>query len=306
MGNLVTITDNAETDVGLVGDEAAQQTLYYAPQPGLTQLQPSPKQQIQQPQTVAFDAPVSSSEGGNDPWRSLPLHHAVATGAASSELNRLVVHEGCDVDQQDATGSTPLHLACYFGHEHCARWLANRGRARYLKDLDGNTPAEVARQNGNMRLAELVEEKMTEGGLANARWGSRRAAEEKKEEQLYVELDRMQSRLSQLQASEKRARAELEREVAERVKLFRRVVSSTIDSTSESSALDLVGDLRLQIAEFKAQRDALSAELGLVNSAVSDLEMLLGSAADHESKRGGAAQQYETPSARLRACLRKI
>ena len=266
---------------------------------------------------------TSNNTSSNNPWRELPLHHAAATGAASSELNRLVVHEGYDVDALDASGSTPLHLACYFGHEHCVKWLANRGRARYVRDMDGNTPAEIARQHGHTELADIVEERMTEGAK---QMGTRRAfAEEKKEEQLYVELDRLQSKVSQLKASEKRARSELDHEVAERVKLFRTIMQggSNEDKAQQLNALDLVSDLRIQIIEFKSQRDALSAELKMVEEVISGFELLVGSGGatnnaqqkmQHGNKNDSSDpaarmvtdEYYVSPSTRLKACLRKI
>ena len=280
--------------------------------------------------------PSNNNNNNSSNWSDYPLHHAAATGAPSSELNRLVVHEGYDVDQVDGTGSTPLHLAAYYGHEHCAKWLLNKGRARYIKDFDGNTPADLARQCGNLALAESIEEQMNPASLSvrprsshnRNNGGSSHGSSGGlgggggKEEQLYLELDRAQSKIASLKASEKRARQELEQEVAERVKLFRAFVGNqqqvssndnNLASSSSSSlaslkpdfnALDVITDMRLQIVEYKSQRDSMAAELKLVEEAISDFELFL--TGERSKQNGSVNEDYISPSARIKACLRKV
>ena len=333
MGNLLSNSEEAlEGDTlhgQFQGDYTAQSTPNYVESSGLV------PQHIIQGNQIPLQGMhynlggAASGQAGVFPQPSwgneFPLHHAAATGAPTSELNRLVVHEGLDVDEVDHSGSTPLHLAAYYGHDHCVKWLVNKGRARYLKDVDGNTPADVARQNGNVVLAEQIESHMNSASVAGSlrlrAAGGGTVGSQSKEEQLFFELDRAQSKIAALKASEKRARQELENEVAERIKLFRALVNKdvTVPSNSQErsersnhlNALDVLQDMRTQIVEYKAQRDALAAEMKLIEEAISDFELLLTGSSNQVRPANNGAQgdddlAYISPSARLRACLRKV
>jgi hypothetical protein len=99
--------------------------------------------------------------------------------------------------------------------------------------------------------------------------------------------------IAKLKASERRVRLELEQEIAERMKLFRSLVGNAV----APDVMDSMGDMRLQIVDFKAQRDSLAAELKLVEAAVADFELFIS---------GERMALEGSPSERLKACLRRI
>lgn len=233
-----------------------------------------------------------------------PLHEAAALGAPIPELNRLIVQEGYDVNQMDDQGNTPLHLAAYYGHEQQVLWLLNKGTARFMKDHDGLSPADNARQNGFTELAERIQAASSNSNPVSIR-RDRKEGFRAKEEALYQEVDRTKSQVASLKASEKRVRAELEREVAERVKLFRSIINKDTKG-EELNVLENAADMRIQVVEYKAQRDALAAEMKLVEEAIADFEFFLdGERAKRSTAKEEGGEQEISPSSRLRACLRR-
>ncbi|WAR08062.1 HACE1-like protein [Mya arenaria] len=88
------------------------------------------------------------------------LHHAANCG--SYECLCQLLKKGSDVNIQDTSGNTPLHLAARNGHKRCViHWLAANGRTEILgdvyrlignidiEDAQGQTALHVASQNGS-------------------------------------------------------------------------------------------------------------------------------------------------------------
>lgn len=237
------------------------------------------------------------------------LHRACAVGSTNGVLERLVVEDGYDANSVDEHGATPLHLAAFYGHKRAVVWLIEKGAAKSFKDSGGHTPADLARESGFEDIADLIEAAEI-AALPFHR--DRRRVVDKEREARFVELDRAQSKIVALKASEKRAKMELEAEIAERVKLFRALVSGR--NGGDVDALDSLADMRIQLVEYKKQRDALAAEMKLVEDAVGDFETFVTGEqrrAKPKSKNDRNDKNEETiddpsPSARLRACLRRI
>ncbi len=64
----------------------------------------------------------------------------------------------CSRYQKSGSGWTFLHQAAYFGHEAACRDLIRRGAAIDARTHDSRTPADVAKQKGHTKLAELLEQ----------------------------------------------------------------------------------------------------------------------------------------------------
>jgi len=84
------------------------------------------------------------------------LHCASYFGVAEV-LATLIEPEGCDVNQRDCIGYTPLMWAAQRGHEAAARLLLIRGKVDPNKpDNDGRTPLWPASLNGHASVVRLL------------------------------------------------------------------------------------------------------------------------------------------------------
>ena len=82
---------------------------------------------------------VSDSDGDT------PLHHATAR-ANSEQSIRLLIRYGANVNAQNRFGTAPLHNCVKFGEMDSIRVLLEHGARRTIKDNNGRTPSDVAKQ----------------------------------------------------------------------------------------------------------------------------------------------------------------
>lgn len=74
------------------------------------------------------------------------------------EVTKYLIAHGAAIDGLAAFDSTPLHGAALYGAINTAKHLIQSGAATSLKDSQGRTPAQVARESNNLDLAILLEE----------------------------------------------------------------------------------------------------------------------------------------------------
>lgn len=85
------------------------------------------------------------------------LHYAAASG--DDAIATLLLERGAKIDalSPKASGAlTPLMMAAREGKASTARVLLGKGAKRGLKDVEGRTAAQIARQAGHDELAELL------------------------------------------------------------------------------------------------------------------------------------------------------
>ncbi|KAK1804610.1 hypothetical protein P4O66_020599, partial [Electrophorus voltai] len=82
------------------------------------------------------------------------VHQACRYGHAK-HLEHLLFY-GADMQVQNATGNTALHICALYKEETCARVLLERGVNRDIKNHRGQTPFQVAIIAGNFELAEFI------------------------------------------------------------------------------------------------------------------------------------------------------
>ncbi|PQE33196.1 Glycerophosphodiester phosphodiesterase GDE1 protein [Rutstroemia sp. NJR-2017a WRK4] len=86
---------------------------------------------------------------------------ALATKSNFKTIVRLLVDAGVDINWQDATGETALHVAARFGHEECAEVLL-RGTPDQKADFQlaeksfAWTPLHIACVDGHLNIVELL------------------------------------------------------------------------------------------------------------------------------------------------------
>jgi len=86
---------------------------------------------------------------------------AIATRANFTPIVKMLVHAGVDINWQDKTGETALHIAARFGHEECARVLL-RGTDEQKANLGlaeksfAWTALHIAAVDGHLSVAQLL------------------------------------------------------------------------------------------------------------------------------------------------------
>src|SRR5437773_5278512 len=86
-----------------------------------------------------------------------PLHSAVATdaGAVDIETVRMLLDNGADPNAKSQSGSTPLHTVGFTGDRESLDLLMRHGADLAIKNNDGKTAAEIARERGH-KIAERL------------------------------------------------------------------------------------------------------------------------------------------------------
>jgi len=84
-----------------------------------------------------------------------PIHSASADGG-STEIGRLLLDAGADVNVRQPGGFTPLHAAAQGGNAELVELLLERGADRDVRLDDGRTPEDLARESGHGDVAKTL------------------------------------------------------------------------------------------------------------------------------------------------------
>ncbi|MGL4394748.1 MAG: ankyrin repeat domain-containing protein [Brevinema sp.] len=87
-----------------------------------------------------------------------PVHWAAAQGY--TEMLKVLVDKGYDINTQDASGFTPLHYAVASGKFESVEFLVNRGADLYLVNQNKLTPMSLAAQTGEQKIVDYLFVKM--------------------------------------------------------------------------------------------------------------------------------------------------
>jgi len=84
-----------------------------------------------------------------------PLYHAILMSL--TEVMKLLLANGADINAVSRYGMTPLHCAVTHGEVEVAHLLLENGADTTLRDLNGHTPAMLAREGDHEYLVCLLE-----------------------------------------------------------------------------------------------------------------------------------------------------
>jgi uncharacterized protein len=88
-------------------------------------------------------------------FSSTALHEAAANGEAMVVI--YLLSRGADLNAESRQGVTPLMCAAAWGHVEVTKLLLEKGADWAKTDHRGGTAADVAREKGEDRTAELIE-----------------------------------------------------------------------------------------------------------------------------------------------------
>jgi ankyrin repeat protein len=83
-----------------------------------------------------------------------PLHTAVL--AKRTDMIKLLVKYGAEIDFRDADSCTPLHLACGLGLEEVARFLLEQGASIKAKDKEDLKLEGLARTSSHVPTSQTL------------------------------------------------------------------------------------------------------------------------------------------------------
>lgn len=89
------------------------------------------------------------------------LHYAARTG--NTDLARLLVSAGADVDAKNASGNTALHIAAHYGNGLFAQVLIDHGAQNVIKNNNGRQAFEIAVAKGYNKTAERLDPSTPKG-----------------------------------------------------------------------------------------------------------------------------------------------
>lgn len=74
------------------------------------------------------------------------------------DVQRLVEKKGVEIQScRDIIGSTPLHFACGQGHLEVVKYFVEQHKIRHgIKNDEGQTPLDLARENNQKRVADYL------------------------------------------------------------------------------------------------------------------------------------------------------
>ena len=84
-----------------------------------------------------------------------PLHYAATNG--SSSMIRLLLENSAYIDAEAPNGNTPLMMAAQFAPALATKLLLEEGADPNLKNHDGLTALDLARQKGNPEAARFIQ-----------------------------------------------------------------------------------------------------------------------------------------------------
>ncbi len=105
------------------------------------------------PAFIHLDEVTPHSRGANG---ETPLHWMATLG--DSRGIALLLQAGVEIDAVDNNGDAPVHEAVVSRQLTAVRTLVGAGAAFYLRNSEGKTPLELAKEDGFSPIVEFLEQ----------------------------------------------------------------------------------------------------------------------------------------------------
>ncbi|HVV54678.1 MAG TPA: ankyrin repeat domain-containing protein [Mucilaginibacter sp.] len=94
------------------------------------------------------------NQPSNNGFRVFPIHSAVA--GDHTEITRMLIENGANVNVRQQAGATPLHSAAQNGNLDILIMLLENGADTSVRMEGGKLPADMAREKGFTEIAEIL------------------------------------------------------------------------------------------------------------------------------------------------------
>ncbi|XP_044766758.1 ankyrin-1-like isoform X2 [Coccinella septempunctata] len=100
-----------------------------------------------------IDADIKSqTKRGETPFFLAVAHLINNPFSIDASCIRELFYAGCDINEPNEKGFTPLHLAAYFGHRTLVKWLLEKGANTRVSP----SPVEIASKQGHLEVASAI------------------------------------------------------------------------------------------------------------------------------------------------------
>ncbi|XP_064455006.1 ankyrin repeat and death domain-containing protein 1B-like [Ornithodoros turicata] len=98
------------------------------------------------------------SENGDSPLYLITFRCICNDELTDTQLLLFFINLGCDVNDQNVAGLTPLHLSAWKGSIHLVKFFLEHGADHSIRDRKGRTAAHLARLQGHGPVCAYLED----------------------------------------------------------------------------------------------------------------------------------------------------
>ncbi|MCA7010493.1 ankyrin repeat domain-containing protein [Wolbachia endosymbiont of Tribolium confusum] len=111
---------------------------------------------------VKFLLDKNANIKAKDVYGNTPLHVAAQYDSKLEIVEFLLDKNASGINDVNNNGSTPLHVAIQGNKSSTVKFLLNKGASIQVKDKDGKTPLDLAKQEGYTNIVQMIEQRQSD------------------------------------------------------------------------------------------------------------------------------------------------